>query len=502
MVTRALLLLILALFASPAQAAFFQGALHSDRCPYGTGAVDGCNGSNPNASYRDPSFLTDAAQSSQVYGNTGGNTGCPAGNANCHPNHSLAGMDYSVGYDTTLTLKVAGVDTLPTGCTYAPTGNHAGGPQVNCSGSTPVDFEGWSFTNCTELFVANMTAAVTVNNSHWDFSTCAASDEFVYFIDSNGNRSVGATSPTITITNTQFDGAYDAGTNDYLMGAGIRIGNSTSGLTPTTLIIRYCVFTGLGQGYPIYLVDDYLTATIEFNVITSYDLNSATTAHAVWVSTLSHAASNPSYLLHYGYNSFVLPAAYNGTPSITGGVTANGFVSTSGSVDIQNVEVIGNTLISNKKGGTVTPGGGVALLYSRGPAQIDSLTVTGNFVDKTGISNCFQTTGDPQAFTASVSGSAMTVTANASAQIHNGPHVTDGSSGIYSTVAGGGPAVTGSFTLGDSALDGHGSAAFKIPDVYVASQTVSGNVNMVGGTPIVISNSAPFTWTSTNCQGP
>ncbi|MCU1526653.1 MAG: hypothetical protein JWP75_416, partial [Frondihabitans sp.] len=117
MLRNLLLFLALALAASahapPAQAFFPRGVATTPGCAFGSSLGDGCPAANQNANFKTTwsAFLASAAQSGQSYVTThvsGSSTPLNIG-------WNLPGIDYPVGYDTTVTLHDPTVKATFTG---------------------------------------------------------------------------------------------------------------------------------------------------------------------------------------------------------------------------------------------------------------------------------------------------------------------------------------------------------------------------------------------------
>jgi hypothetical protein len=138
-------------------------------CPHGNDLGDGCPQANQNAVFQTPHFFTCTAT---WY------CALAPGQApyTALPTWNLAGVDYPVGYDKTLTLKDPTTSALPPGCSY---NGSITKPEVNCSGTTGLDLEGYDFGNttwgdqttgngCVELVVhGNVSGAIVIKNNRW-----------------------------------------------------------------------------------------------------------------------------------------------------------------------------------------------------------------------------------------------------------------------------------------------------------------------------------------------
>ena len=138
-------------------------------CPHGDDLGDGCPQANQNAVFKTPHFFTcTAKRHCALAPDQAPYTALPTWN--------LAGVDYPVGYDKTLTLKDPTTSALPPGCSY---NGSIATPQVNCSGTTGLDLEGYDFGNttwggqttgngCVDLVVhGNVSGAIVIKNNRW-----------------------------------------------------------------------------------------------------------------------------------------------------------------------------------------------------------------------------------------------------------------------------------------------------------------------------------------------
>jgi hypothetical protein len=142
-------------------------------CPQGTsytnvrGDGDGCAGAPTGTVdnitlFQHPTFFSGYAnQSGQTY--------------ITRPVWNVAGVDYPVGIPGGTSFLDPTVASLPSGCTYSPTGSSTGGPVVNCTGTVNASFIGYDFTGtkvgshgCIVLQnQANGTGIFTVKNSYF-----------------------------------------------------------------------------------------------------------------------------------------------------------------------------------------------------------------------------------------------------------------------------------------------------------------------------------------------
>jgi hypothetical protein len=138
-----------------------------------------------------------------------------------HPwSFNAPGVDYKIGYDTTVALKdPTNSSNLPTGCTYSATGRAASNlywPTVTCGAVANLTVSGLDFSNqsghdCVTLnLLANVTGTVTIKNNH--FSSCTNMSGMEV------NASVDTTNGVLTVTavrhQTATDPAFTSGIAD------------------------------------------------------------------------------------------------------------------------------------------------------------------------------------------------------------------------------------------------------------------------------------------------
>src|SRR5208283_5623577 len=109
-------------------------------CPYGSTYSDGCAGANLNGFYQ--TTLSALAQSGQAAYAT-------------RPPWNIAGVDYPVGHDKTLTLKDPATATLPSGCAW-----DAADVKIDCENGNNITLDGFNLSAtgghiCTQIWIAN-----------------------------------------------------------------------------------------------------------------------------------------------------------------------------------------------------------------------------------------------------------------------------------------------------------------------------------------------------------
>jgi hypothetical protein len=166
---------------------------------------------------------------------------------NSSPTYNLPGIDYNVGYDTTLTSADPTTGELPSGCTFS-------GHTVTCGGSGGI-LNGWNFgTHSTRLVIG--ASGWTVSNSLFVCTHGTTTDNDQIHINSN------VTSATIT---------YNAFNGGSTLGTGCVTGGMTASIqtvqTSGTLVLTYnycflpdskCFNVGsLGSGTTLVIIEKY-----------------------------------------------------------------------------------------------------------------------------------------------------------------------------------------------------------------------------------------------------
>ena len=178
---------------------------HAGICPHGNDLGDGCPQANQNAVFKTPHFFTCTAK---WY------CALAPGQApyTALPTWNVAGVDYPVGYDKTLTLKDPTTSALPPGCSY---NGSITTPQVNCSGTKAWILKGMisaiqrgrgqtTSNGCVDLVVhGNISGAIVIKNNRWkngpdkvhDTFGCGIENSIIVQIDTN------SVADSLTITN-------------------------------------------------------------------------------------------------------------------------------------------------------------------------------------------------------------------------------------------------------------------------------------------------------------
>lgn len=166
----------------------------------GDGVSDGCSAASSKGSYQKADFFTTAPQSGQRY--------------NVRPGWNVAGVDYAVGYDTTLHLKDPATAALPTGCAYLPGGRSGVSryPTVDCSGAAGFNLDGWDFSGASSsgraaggimlMLEADLGGTCTITNNR-------------FASGSNQHTNVFGPSPLIFATSSTTGCNLDLEHNDF-----------------------------------------------------------------------------------------------------------------------------------------------------------------------------------------------------------------------------------------------------------------------------------------------
>jgi hypothetical protein len=376
-----LLIGLLFLVAPHAANAWVHGAV-STSCPYGGLYSDGCSSANQNSNFKvsttyGVSFYQHAATSGQTW-------------ASAHPwLWNSAGVDYPVGYDTTLTLKDPATG-VPTGCTWYASGTNIGytGPQIYCSGSSSVTLNGYDLTLYGGVHVRTCLtggAQFTATNNHIQVGTSS---------DQNTGVIVACVSQTGTTTVwwNEFDGNNRGGHTT--------VTNAVSCNTYCDIEYNYAhdwphqVFNAAGQSS---------TVTVKYNYIEGFSLYNCGGGACLHGSVMENQNSTAS--TDYGtqdeeFNTVVYPTGYMSLQNTTafsflGGNTYNQSI-TAGT--LKNNVVVTNCAVSYTNAQSCPTSGGyvtvnIALTEPFRLAKISSWTVQNNFVDPHGAQACIQTLG-------------------------------------------------------------------------------------------------------------
>ncbi|MDB5482505.1 MAG: hypothetical protein JWO83_3558 [Caulobacteraceae bacterium] len=150
-------------------------------CAYGgAGFADGCALANPNGAFRIPATQFASKQSGTLPSGLAWSGALQSGQAwtSTHPwPWDAPGIDYPVGYDTTITLHDpahaaagTGVGQLPPACRYISNPNfpNTGGMRVYCGPAASITIAGFDFSlhGCVALqFASNFTGTAIVTNN-------------------------------------------------------------------------------------------------------------------------------------------------------------------------------------------------------------------------------------------------------------------------------------------------------------------------------------------------
>ena len=230
------------LAAGQALAGFPHGLLP----PYinGDGLTDGSRLTNGYGSLQDANLFSVGPQSGQSYGGI-------------RPAWKVAGVDYPVGYDTTLTLKDPAIQAnLPTACTYYQHGRSpsafGGAPVIDCDGGQSFTLNGFDFSGA----LSSATVPTTGTCAGTPVPACMApSGGIDIFIEASTNKGV-----TCTFTNNRFK----FGPNNHQATLNVNSGAGNPPIYATSSSTGGCngVFqhNDMSGGWPTY-TDDYSFVT-------------------------------------------------------------------------------------------------------------------------------------------------------------------------------------------------------------------------------------------------
>jgi hypothetical protein len=445
------------------------------QCPQGVGVADGCMAAPANGSFQIPtSFSSYAQQSGQTW-------------VNSHPwAWNAPGVDYAVGYSTTVALGDPATATLPAGCVYQPTSSPGGGPRVYCDRlpnrvgivSPTIQNLDFSLHGCVVLeFSQNVTGTITIENNNFKSGpNCAVTIGYLIKVDPG----------------------------------------------PANLVLEYNQIDGNAQNYPAALAgtvqDNSLTGslTMEYNAIINSPqrpVNSGTSGNIIeqynyidgWVlynTVIEHGETlleqaGPGVTVNsvtYAFNTAVIPAA-----EIANSTTAPFYLAgTPGGYNYFTTSTVDhNVVVTNQPGnvdGEYTTAAALAFIDW---GMFGTIYITNNYVDPSGAIFCSQNAGGASGVAGSIAGNTLTVTSVGIGALYAGaifqtqaniqataviqPYGTiDPNTGQPSTGTGG----AGTYVLNG----GRQSATFsagKTQTSPVAHLITSGNVSLVTGTPII-----------------
>ena len=385
------------------QAAPKHGSYITSACPYqATAIADGCAAANQNGNFTvqskfGVSFRTHAMTSGQTW-------------SSAHPwAFNAPGVDYPVGYDTTLTLKdPTNQSNLPTGATYQ-SANH----YVYLTGTQDVVLNGFDFSVAnldtkTGVGIRNCLtggAKFTLSNSYWKLGTAQS-------IGSTATPFMTTCTETTTgptyILNNEFDGGYSTvggGANSFVVGtSGSPNVLSFSGQTIVDIEYNYVhnlssqVFNG-GAGYSgnaIYTVaHNYVEG---FSLQGPLDANGSTPLHGAILENSASTSNVDMGSQYEQYNVIVIPTGWGQLPITTtfsALTNSNGYNQYLDNLNVSNNIIVVNCGVSenpcNYQTNTATFTGGISGTtltvgtVSTGTVQVGQ-SVTGSGI--TGVCAC------------------------------------------------------------------------------------------------------------------
>ena len=414
------------------------GAAPPATCPFGSSFADGCAAADQTATFTDPNALTQFQQSGQI---------------SILPTHpqgfNIAGYDYPLGPSAAAAAayKILGVDPTPTGCSYNPTGNTAGGPLLSCSSSSAAfTIDGYDMTlggtTCVVISLGGTTTALTtIKNSKFKLLPgCPA------VITKLSNAPIQL-----------YNNIYDA--NWPTVSANIFFFNDTSSGTADTVDIRYNVFLNVGYARIFGGVRGCASRSFRYNYLNTLNAGNLDHAEIDLYGGQGGCAGGPIANVDWEFNFIGL---YQ-TPNQAGDAVFYPSTGALNGISSANTSIIGNTIITNKSTtGATQWGHGI---WTGGWANLGNLTVTDNYLDFTGTGICWDNgrVGQGTQNTASASGNTLTLTVGAALgnRVMVGSIITKPTGFTDATIT----AQTGGTSLGS------GTYTFDGPPQTVASST-------------------------------
>jgi hypothetical protein len=292
-------------------------------------------------------------------------------NYNKRPPWNVAGVDYPVGIQVGTALKDPAINT-PRGCTFGLTASPAGGPQLRCTGDSPV-VQGYEFGEigghaCTTLLMANAaTGLEIIKNNH--FSNCSNTDNSTYLVETQN----GSTADVV-FSNNVVNGNWATGS---LLKSAQLVFYTTGALTQEYNAILDMPIRPQGSGCTVCdHIGDLLT---RYNLFISFANVRGGSHGEIQEQTLSRAQQTTQDNTIYSFNTILQPRT-----ALDGQTTALIYASGGGASMnpiYKNLVVDHNTEITNLNGGKVTTAtAGVTITNG----TYLSVKYIENYLDKTG----------------------------------------------------------------------------------------------------------------------
>ena len=412
-------------WTAPASAQFMQGGITvvTSACPNaGTASADGCAGANQNGNFKQSTLLTANAASGQTLA--------------FFPAWNIAGKDYPVSYDKTLSLQNPSVASLPTGCAYldsgtsptasTATGARHTGPTLSCGGTGQSAFtggtlSGMDFTqnSCTWLyFGASASGTATIKNNHFGSGSNCDGDS-ASGVALLGGSFAGALM-SITFTNNEVEELYNKNTVKTNLINAFFFGNKGTSGSHCASLYQYNYIHDLNGNFAAGK-NDFCTLDLQFNVYTNFNLGPS--SHGAFFANTPTAGTAGTHTVVDRINQQYDICIYTTAATAGQGTTCFSMLGTqNGFTDYTVTNTDHDTIITNKAGGNGSATVSAAISAVQRPALITNVYISNNYVDPTGATGCFTNNGDTQVgLTGSVdngggsAGSTLTVTGGSGA---------------------------------------------------------------------------------------
>lgn len=460
---------LLALFSNDAQAGGHHGNGAAAAGACSAHPVDGgCAGSIATDSFINTGFATNAFQSGQstIQG------------SHPQPNY-MAGVDFKVGYDTTLVLKDPSTNP-PAGYTYT------GGANPNISTGT----FGNSVVSGYELCPGGVPVEIIIGfNQTTAFTNLITNNHMCNSATQIGGISVGG-GGLITVTHNQFDdiGATSSG--------GFFLSDLRSPGAGADVDIEYNALLNVGGSRVYGGPRGGCSRTLKYNYIYGVDMTNL--AHGeIELYGGQTGQCTPLNPIDLDYNTVVIP-----TMTTPIGINAVFLLGTGAesATSMTTVNLIGNTVVTNKVQGTASSGNGLFNTDWNG----GTWTIKNNYFDPTGSFTCGHAGELAQTSIASTSGHTLTITStNLTNNVFEPGNMitndlagftpaivlpfgtTDPNTGNPSTGTGG----VGTYVFAGSAQNFSSQGNWFVVPSFTGTPDLSGNVNLTDGSPIAFAGS-------------